>query len=58
MRTGVSDADDDGAVEITGAIFLLTYLFLGGTAPAEPLGKCGVDPTPDDLTCVSFPACP
>jgi regulation of enolase protein 1 (concanavalin A-like superfamily) len=29
-----ADADDNGAVEITDAVVLLDYLFLGGTAPA------------------------
>jgi concanavalin A-like lectin/glucanase superfamily protein/BNR repeat protein/dockerin type I repeat protein len=52
-----ADAQDDGAVDISDAVFLLEYLFLGQKAPEEPLGACGVDPTMDELTCESFPAC-
>ncbi len=52
-----ADAADDGSVDISDAVFLLGYLFLGEKAPDEPLGACGTDPTPDELTCVSFPGC-
>ena len=55
VRAG--DADDDGQVIITDGIFILNYLFLGGPAPKEPLGTCGEDPTPDDLTCERFDRC-
>jgi len=52
-----ADSNDDGAVDISDAVFLLTYLFLGGQAPDEPLGSCGIDPTPDALLCDSFSRC-
>ena len=52
-----ADANDDGVVDISDAVFLLSYLFLGGKAPNEPLGGCGIDPTPDELTCESFGWC-
>ncbi len=55
---GAGDANDDGQLDISDPVFLLAYLFLGGNAPDDPLGSCGVDPTPDGLTCESFPACP
>jgi hypothetical protein len=52
-----ADTNDDGAVDVSDAIFLLGYLFLGGISPTEPLGTCGMDPTPDRLTCENFGAC-
>lgn len=51
------DANDDGNLDISDAVFLLSYLFLGGEVPKEPLGICGIDPTPDELTCESFTGC-
>ena len=45
------DSDDNGALEITDAIRLLQFLFLGGQAPPAPFPGIGEDPTPDDLTC-------
>lgn len=32
-------------------------MFLGGPTPQEPFAECGRDPTTDDLSCKSFPAC-
>jgi hypothetical protein len=52
-----ADADDDGQVEITDAIFLLAHLFLGGAPPAEPYLACGLDPLDDGLSCLSYPPC-
>src|SRR5262249_55673870 len=46
------DADDDGNLNLTDAISVLGYLFLGGKyAIPAPFPDAGVDPTPDDLTC-------
>jgi PKD repeat protein len=53
-----ADTNDDGSVDISDPVFLLGYLFLGETAPNDPLGTCGLDPTPDGLTCESFAKCP
>jgi hypothetical protein len=53
-----ADANDSGTLDISDAVFLLSCLFLGDTAPNEPIGSCGGDPTPDELTCASFEACP
>ena len=46
------DADDDGALNITDAIYLLRFLFLGGPAPPAPYPEPGPDPTPDSLRCL------
>ena len=53
-----SDVDDSGFVDISDTVFLLGYLFLGGKAPSAPLEGCGVDPTPDAVSCESFSGCP
>ncbi len=52
-----ADTNDDGAFNIADTIFLLSYLFSGGSAPADPFGSCGPDPTFDSLGCDS-PPCP
>lgn len=51
-----ADANDDGGLNLTDAVHLLLYLFQGGAPPAPPSGSCGIDPTPDDLTCET-PSC-
>jgi len=52
-----ADTDDDGSISVTDPIVILSYLFLGSAVPAAPFGACGVDPTPDELSCKTFPAC-
>jgi hypothetical protein len=52
-----ADANDDGKVDISDGIFTLTYLFLGGKSIPDPFSTCGLDPTPDSLTCESFQGC-
>jgi hypothetical protein len=52
-----ADADDDGRLLITDAIYILAYLFLGGPAPPPPFGECTSDPTPDALECEGGPYC-
>ncbi|MFN0057944.1 MAG: choice-of-anchor Q domain-containing protein [Planctomycetota bacterium] len=48
------DLDDDGAIELDDAIFLLNALFLvGAPPPAAPYPDCGSDPTPDALGCLT-----
>ncbi len=45
------DANDDGVIDIADPVALLGYLF-GGTGPLPPPSpECGIDPTPDDLSC-------
>jgi len=51
------DINDDGNVDVADPIYLLTYLFAGGTPPPAPFPDCGMDPTADSLTCVSFAGC-
>jgi hypothetical protein len=53
-----ADTNDDGSVNVTDVVYLLNYLFLGGSAPKPPFGNCGLDPTQDGLPCDSFPGCP
>ena len=52
------DGNDDGAIDLSDAIYLLLALFQPGFPdPAPPFAECGTDPTPDGLTCESFPPC-
>jgi len=53
-----ADADDNGRLELTDAIYALTYLFLGGPSPPEPFTACGKDVTESELDCDGFAACP
>jgi len=52
-----ADADDSGALNLSDAVFVLSYLFMAGMPPAQPFPACGTDPTPDGLTCEFFPPC-
>ena len=56
------DADADGKIDITDAVFLLEYLFLAGPEPAPPgpeARPCGPDPeaSPADLGCLRYDPC-
>jgi len=53
-----ADVNDDGALALDDVIVHLGYQFSGGTAPAAPFPSCGVDPTPDALTCLAATICP
>jgi hypothetical protein len=44
-------------VTITDAIRILLFLFDDGGRPSPPFPLCGVDGTPDGLTCDSYPVC-
>ncbi|MBI4603065.1 MAG: thrombospondin type 3 repeat-containing protein [Planctomycetes bacterium] len=46
-----ADVNDDGDLDISDAIALFSYLYLGGFAPPSPLFVIGVDPTEDALGC-------
>ena len=49
-----ADSDDNGTINITDAVRILNVLFLGiGTIPEPGFEECGLDPTPDDLGCVT-----
>jgi len=54
-----ADYNDDGALMMADALTELLFLFNqpGGTPPAPPYPSCGQDPTPDGLTCGSYPPC-
>ena len=52
-----ADSNDDSAVDLGDAIHVLNYLFTGGAAPPFPFPGCGIDPTPDSLTCESNTGC-
>ena len=57
--------DEEVRADISDAVYLLNYLFTGGTKPPEPISEllggngCAFDPTPGGfLDCTSFDACP
>ena len=52
-----ADANDDGALDISDAITVLSHLFAEAGALPPPFGSCGIDLTPDELDCLSFPPC-
>ncbi|MGA1778964.1 MAG: hypothetical protein ACO4CW_01325 [Planctomycetota bacterium] len=52
-----ADFDDDGSLGLSDVVNLLGYLFSGGDAPGAPFPDCGLDPTPDSLTCDVEPSC-
>ena len=53
------DSNDDGQVDISDPIYMLLFLFDGGSPPPAPTGSCGPDPLPKDLLpCQSGPNCP
>ncbi|MDE0959088.1 MAG: hypothetical protein OSB12_10690, partial [Planctomycetota bacterium] len=52
-----ADGNDDGALNISDVVFLLSTLFSGGSSPSAPWPDCGPDPTPDFLRCYGY-SCP
>ncbi len=52
-----ADVDDDGAIHVNDAIYLLNSLFRGGPAPAPPQGACGTDAATDRVSCAEYTAC-
>jgi len=52
-----ADVNDSGAVNLADALYALNYLFAGGPPPPPPFPECGADPTPDDLSCLTFEPC-
>lgn len=53
----VCDANDDGRVDLADPVFLLAYLFAEGDVMPAPYPECGVDPTPDALSCENYERC-
>lgn len=45
------DASDDGVIQLSDGIYLLSYLFAGGSPPTSPFPDCGIDQTADALDC-------
>ncbi len=48
-----ADTNDDGAIDISDAVHLLFCLFAGTPCPPPPYPACGLDSTPDALTCLA-----
>jgi len=46
------DANDDGVIQLSDGIYLLNYLFAGGSPPTSPFPNCGIDHTADALECI------
>ncbi len=54
-----ADSNDSGALDLADAIYVFTYLFVGGAPPPAPGLSCGVDPSDTDpLDCNDTSACP
>ncbi len=45
------DGNSDGRLDLSDAVFVLSYLFLGGPEPPPPYPERGEDPTADALSC-------
>ena len=53
-----ADATDDGRTDISDGLRILLDFFIPGTAiPTPGPFACGLDPTPDDLSCLEEPPC-
>ena len=52
-----ADVNDDGVWDPSDCDYLNAYIFSGGPPPPPPFPDCGLDPTPDTLTCIDHP-CP
>jgi len=52
------DLNDAGQTDLADVILMLQGIFGSGGLPPAPFPGCGVDPTPDTLSCDSFPGCP
>jgi hypothetical protein len=53
-----ADADDNGTLDLTDALYTLSFLFLGGPSPEAPFPDCGVERWIDALGCEEYPLCP
>ena len=53
-----ADADDNGSLQLTDAVFVLLFLFSGGDAPAAPGPfECGSEAGAVDLGCGEYDTC-
>src|SRR5262245_57516850 len=53
-----ADANDSEEVDLSDGVYILAYLFLGGSEPPAPFPGCGADPTDEALDCRSHAFCP
>jgi hypothetical protein len=52
-----ADTNDDSRVNVADTIRALGHLFGGDDPLPEPFASCGVDPSGDDLDCVTYSPC-
>jgi hypothetical protein len=52
-----ADVDDSGSVDLADGVYLLQWLFSGGSMPPPPFPECGPDPTEDSLDCQNHERC-
>ena len=52
-----ADADDDGRLSLSDAVYSLNALVGGGPQFPPPGPDCGQDPTPDELDCGEYASC-
>ncbi|MBN1421611.1 MAG: DUF2341 domain-containing protein [Planctomycetes bacterium] len=52
-----ADLDGDGVPSVADAVRALAFLFAGAPPPPPPFPACGADPSPDPLSCASYPPC-
>jgi hypothetical protein len=49
------DANDDGRITVGDAIYIVGHIYRSGLPPAHPFPGCGMDLSPDELQCISYP---
>ncbi len=52
-----ADTNDDGRLDLADAMTLLLHLFAGNGPLPQPSAGCGIDPTPDGLSCDHHAPC-
>jgi len=50
-----ADVNDSGSVDVSDPIYELAFFYQAGPAPAAPYPACGIDPSPDGLSCDNPP---
>jgi hypothetical protein len=49
------DVNDDGRITVGDAIYIAGHVYRSGLPPAHPYPGCGLDLTPDELECITYP---